>query len=129
MLISSPASNMATLGTTFTPSGGGESGGGSGSGGTTVTQLVIQSTWKSLQQALNDDRFFGICYAYIQSQADTNVYEIRNSNNGNILAYVEDETKEMKTLVGKYVAFYGELIDISVPMFIAHEFRGSGYYI
>ena len=139
MSVSGQASNFATVGsaiTNYVPGKGDDSGGdsgdnpGGGSGDTTGTQLFVQSGWYSLEQAINDDLFSGICYAYIQSRVDTNIYEIRNSKDaGNILAYVEDETKNMYTLVGKYVAFSGEMADISAPMFIARSIEGSGDYI
>lgn len=101
------------------------SGSSSGGGGTTVRVLNINSSWKTTDEAEDSGMSFELCWGYVDSKVDTNVYLITNPLTGTGI-YVEDDNKEIGDLVGKYIVFFGETLDISVPLFLAMEVRDWG---
>ena len=102
-------------------------GGNSGSGGTTGNVLTIESSWKSTEQAKNSGLSFELCWGYVDRKEDTSVYMLKDPVTGTYI-YVEDDNKEMGDLVGKYIVFFGETIDIdlSTPLFLSYEVRDWG---
>ena len=104
---------------------GNNSGGNSGGSGTTGRVLTINSRWKSTDEAMSSGLSFDVCWGYVASQEDTNVYTLENPESGTAI-YVKDDNKEMGDYIGKYIAFYGETLDISVPSFTSYEVRDWG---
>jgi hypothetical protein len=98
---------------------------GTGGGGTTGRVLNINSSWKSTDEAEDSGLNFELCWGYVDSKVDTNIYLITNPLTGTAI-YVEDDNKVIGEYIGKYIVFKGETIDISVPLFTVHELRDWG---
>lgn len=120
--VSGQAANFATVGkaiTNYIPGTGGNIGGGSGSGNTGKV-LTINSSWKSTDEAEDNGLSFEMCWGYVASKEYSTVYLIENPESGTAI-YVEDDNKEIGEYIGKYIVFYGETIDLSVPLFLSYE--------
>jgi hypothetical protein len=119
--VSGQAANFATVGSeisNYVPGSGGGS-------GTTGRVLTINSSWKSTDEAEDNGLSFEMCWGYVASKEDSTVYLIENPESGTAI-YVEDDNKEMGEYIGKYIVFYGETIDLSVPLFLSYEVRDWG---
>lgn len=119
--VSGQAANFATVGSeisNYVPGSGGGS-------GTTGRVLTINSSWKSTDEAEDNGLSFEMCWGYVASKEDSTVYLIENPESGTAI-YVEDDNKEIGKYIGKYIVFYGETIDLSVPLFLSYEVRDWG---
>jgi hypothetical protein len=93
--------------------------------GPTVKILYVDRSWKSTDDAEDSGLNFELCWGYVASKADDNIYIIENPESGTII-YVEDENKEFGEYMGKYIVFYGETLDIAVPLFLSYDIRDWG---